>query len=47
MNQVTMSFAANRVLALGGRPMMARHSLDAAGKADTLNSRVSIRLLSL
>lgn len=39
MNQVTMSFVANGVLALGGRPMMARHPLEVAEaveKADAL-----------
>ncbi|MET3291757.1 UNVERIFIED_CONTAM: hydroxyethylthiazole kinase [Brevibacillus sp. OAP136] len=39
MNQVTMSFVANGVLALGGRPMMARHpdeAAEAASKADGL-----------
>lgn len=39
MNQVTMSFVANGVLALGGRPMMARHPQEAAEatrKADAL-----------
>lgn len=39
MNQVTMSFVANGILAMGGRPMMARHpveSAEAVRKADAL-----------
>ncbi len=39
MNQVTMGFVANGLLALGGKPLMARHKIEAAeaaSKADAL-----------